>query len=300
MDRRFVSILLGIILILAATNSVDAADLTFPINTIKLEISGKTSGIYPRAERTTIMPLGRGKSSDIECEGISDDAGVLMCLVKSCNVNDPLRNIYQVNFKSPTEFGVVSPAIINIRKCNVTPIPVIAGFMQRVLIAALIKSDQKFIFGKSSSITLAKLAEGVSDVEYSERLNTILRQPLGTFRAQKMRRIVQDASITSLRANDRDTAAVYKRLTTAHANVVFKFSADNIGVDGVKLASPGEMSTLNKNLAVVLQAPRDDGEPIGNFTKVLRNLGAAINQGVLANTELLLIENMAMETKHTM
>ena len=297
MSYRFAFTFLGAVLLLAGTGSTKAAEILFEINTVALNKNGTYKEIIPWTEFRDVSRIGEGDKPDIKCEGISNYKGVLKCILKNCRENDPFTSYYHINFKSPTIFGYVNPAIINVYKCVVDPKPATAGFVDRVVLNALIEEDQRFVFGKTSDGTLSKMAEGASLPEYSVRIDTMLDQPLGNFRAANIRRFVQDASIISLKQNDYSAAIVYKNLATAHANTLLKkYSVATFGTDGVALLSPGKISTLNRNVNLILQNPNSNSaaqmsNPL--FSKYLKELSIATQEGRLANTEFRQLEVMA-------
>lgn len=301
----------GVILIAGLTSSAEAdhSSVLFEIQTWELNEESERVKNTAHAELKDINPVGRGNAADIECEGESNIDGILRCVVKHCNKIDPLTTIYLVTFKPPTVFTQVRPAKIRINRCEVSPVPIIAGFMERTLVAVLTQEDRRSIFGSATAVADAQLVKGVSAKSYSAGLSVIIEQPFGVFRAGKLRRFVQDASMNALEINDNTTAIAYQRLMTAHANVMLKYSAVQITIEGFFLRTSGELPTLNTNIITtknVWKRLADQGnfapwaDLLPTYTSVLSEIHEATSQGQLANQEFKRLETLAVSIQPDM
>ncbi|NQW00197.1 MAG: hypothetical protein HQ483_10900 [Rhodospirillales bacterium] len=264
----------------------------FQINTVKLGADGHETGIVAGAKLDSIKVIGlQGKSTDLQCNGISDNSGQVTCVIKACN-NDPLTNYYEIDFKSPELFGVVEPAKININNCKVTPSPAIAKFISRILIDNLVIQDRIQVFGEANTMKPSAMVAGVTDTSYANNLGQILNAPFGAYRAVKLRKTIQDASFVANQEKDRPTAIAYQSLVTAHANTLVAVTAENVGIKGVVNSSPGNLSTLTQNIEAVLAAPKTEDWKGLIVTQDFKKVADSAKNGVLANFELNQLERI--------
>lgn len=277
--------------------NADEINNIFEINTTQFQIDGTKIGALVGAKLIGVTPVSAGKSSDIVCEGISDAEGKISCQVQTCDHRNVLKRYYYINFEPHTSFGEVSPALIFVKNCKVSPVPAEARFMERVIITRMINEDTKFIFGTTQTDYSLTLAEGVTVSDYSYRLSDILNKPFGAYRAERIRRKIQDASFIAHQDGKEQAAVLYQKLVTTHANTLLKFSVENAGYKALPIEGSPYISNVSKNVEIILNtSPPDAFNDLENkwVENDLKEIKTSSDKGILANIEFKKLEKLVI------
>ncbi|NRD74752.1 hypothetical protein HQQ94_16305 [Shewanella sp. VB17] len=293
-----VSVLLILVCCTGLINCVNANEGTvdptiFKVNTLRLYVENDSTTPLPGAKLLEIKPIGRGHSSDLECEGISDDNGEMTCIVNNCERNSPLSSHYEIAIQAPNEFGRMTPAKVRIFHCEVTPKPASATFIEKTLIALKFNSDVNYVFGESAASILNGQASITID-QYTDKMTSLLKKPAGSFSAIKMRKIFQDYSFEAVNSNESSKANKYSGLTITLANVRLNEWAQQNGVSGVETNDLDLMVTLNMNIKKILEE-NSDNESVLVYKEELKFLRKSFEKGKLSNEQFKTLESISIK-----
>ncbi|WP_196140847.1 hypothetical protein [Aliikangiella sp. G2MR2-5] len=276
---------------------VGAADSTadpiiFKVNTLRLDVDNNTTAPLPDAELAEIKPIGRGSATDLECEGISNEMGEIICVVNQCNKTSPLSNTYHIAIHAPNEFGEMTPAKVKVFQCDVIPTPASAMFIEKTLIARKFIQDAQYVFAGNTKDVLSGQA-AVSVEQYTDKMSSLLNKPAGTYSAIKIRRIFQDNSFTAVKSNESSKANDYSALAIAHANVWLNEWAKQNGIDDIETNELDKMNTLDKNINKLLEQSNSNKSLLVHQEQ-LKFLKESIEKGQLANEQFEVLESISI------
>lgn len=270
-----------------------AEPIVFKVNTLRVNVENDSTVPLPGARLSEIRPVGRGSASDLECEGVSDDNGEMTCIVNSCEKNSPLSNTYHIAIQGPNEYGEMKPAQVRVFHCDVIPTPASAMFIEKTLIADRFNSDVQYVFGESAVAVLNGQAS-ITVEQYTDKMSSLLKKPTGSSSAIKMRKLFQDNSLDAIRSKDPTKANEYSALAITHANAWLNEWARQNGVADVETDKLNRMTTLNRNIKIILEENGDNKSVLAHQEQ-LKFLKDSIEKGELANKQFKALESISIK-----
>lgn len=270
-----------------------AEPIVFTVNTLRMNVDNDSAVPLSDARLSEIKPIGRGSPSDLDCEGISNDQGKMLCVVNNCNKSSPLSNTYHIGIQAPNEFGEMKPAQVKVFQCDVIPTPASAIFIEKTLIALKFRSDVQSVFGENTIAVLNGQAS-VTVEEYTGKMSTLLKKPAGSTSAIKMRKIFLNNSMDAVKSNESTKANDYSGLAIAHANVWINEWAQQNGVNNLQTNNLNQMATLNKNIGNLLEE-KNDNKSVLVYEEQLKFLKESIEKGEFANEQFKALESISIK-----
>ena len=281
----------------------DHSSVVFTIETQEVDDAQQRMSIVSGVELESITPIRRGNSSDIDCEGLSDSDGVLTCMVRHCDATAELANTYRLAFKPPRRFDSVRDVEVRVKRCEVTPSPIVAMLVEPTLVAQALQRDIEAIFGQPIGAAPGQLLGDVTPEAYGEQVVVIMGESLGLLRARSLRRFVQDASLNALRDGQGLTAYRYQRLAVAHATALLWYAGENLGADSDLFQVTDsyqeiETSTIiaEQLIAWIDEQDYDSSDSfVQPYSETLSELRASAENGELANREFFQLEKLVAD-----